>query len=127
MGRISSEALVEAILSGGRVEVKKSETEVVELLQASAHRYTRENPFRVHDLVTPYSESYVRGRGEPHVVIQVRPVENSQETGIGDPALPNYGARRDLRIIAYSSAGEGQVVPYWIESSQFDFWIPKKD
>lgn len=97
----------------------------IERLREAAARYARPCPFVVGDLVTPLTESHVKGAGEPHLVVDVRPgpvdsfgrVEPLFQGELGSSA---FGMRLDVRILSLID-GE-TIAPHWVESWCLERW-----
>lgn len=103
--------------------------EKVALLKSTAEIYrmgacTR---FKIGDIVTPTDRAILKGRGEPHVVVEARVVADSddpilaanspQKVGIGDD---DFGAILDLRVVRL--APNGRLVAWWVEGWKFEPW-----
>ncbi len=96
-----------------------SEVELMRLREvAERHRLDDAGPrFRVGDVVTPSSDSNVRGSGRPHIVIAVR--EATHDFDYGDRNMSGFGCRYDMRIICFVN---DRIVPFWVESAEFVSW-----
>lgn len=89
-------------------------------LREIAARYAQPCPFKAGDLVTPRSGSDNRGKGAPHVVLEVldRPVPDFSCTDPGESTNNSYGARRDMRVVCETRPGS--ISAFWVESYQFE-------
>ncbi|MBB2959892.1 hypothetical protein [Methylobacterium sp. R2-1] len=84
-------------------------------LREELARYQQPCPFKAGDLVTPRATAPFKGRGEPHMVVEVRadaePDFNEAKTG------NDYGCRNDIRVMSEV----GEVLPlHWVESFYFE-------
>ena len=96
------------------------EVELMRLREAAErHLQADAGPrFRVGDVVTPSSDSNVRGSGRPHIVIAVNLLA-THNFDYGDRNTPSFGCRNDMRIICLS---QDRIVPFWVESAEFVSW-----
>lgn len=104
--------------------------EELQHLSDSANVYTVDAPcaFKPKDVVTPRDNSFYTNAGMPHVVLEVASpphVDYECEGGCGNH---NFGARLDMRIACMIPGRTTQwtVVPYWVESWQFEKWNIEK-
>lgn len=98
------------------------EAQVMEL-QLAYEAYVTLAPFKPGQLVTPKKSSYLKGVGEPHVVLEVlpEPLRYWATDGADVSSMAN-GARLDIRVVAY--ADSGHIVPYMGESWNYEPWFP---
>lgn len=101
------------------------EAQVMELQQAY-EAYVAPCPFRPGQLVTPKRSSYLKGVGEPHVILEVlpEPVRYWAREGTDVSSMAN-GSKLDIRVVAYSDSGH--MVPYMGESWNYEPWYPTVD
>jgi hypothetical protein len=109
-------------ISGGSRREKSSTTPrsldaVTAALRGTADRMSAPNPFRVGDIVTIRPDADVKGRGEPHVVVEIidPPVVNDRS----EPGSNNYLRRFDLRVAHY--IGDSQTI-HAIDHSVLEPW-----
>lgn len=97
----------------------KPPTFLVEALRDQAQFYTRENPFKVGDLVTPRKGTCYVGAGEVHLVIAVNEYAE-YDFGNVDPVSNRYGRKLDIRVLSWV---QGQWPAHWVESAGFEPWV----
>lgn len=87
-------------------------------LREAAPRFTAPVPFVVGDLVTPRSDSPIKGAGNPHLVIETRP---GAEPFFGalSPGSPDFGMRLNVRVITISG---GDVCAYWGDAADYEIY-----
>lgn len=92
---------------------------VVMDLREIAERYNAPCPFKAGDLVTPRSDSNLKGVGEPHIVIEVasEPIRFLPSNEVHDIGSMHFGARLDIRT---ATKVDGTVVCHWGESFSFE-------
>jgi hypothetical protein len=120
--------LLEALVRGAadrEDEPKKTRLppDVAEMrLREASLRFTRANPFKVGDWVTPASDSILMGVGTPHMVVETRdhPAMDTSEAA----GSRTYGYRADIRVICVSPTDK--VASFWVESCEFDRYEPTK-
>lgn len=86
-------------------------------LREICERYQRPNPFKVGDLVHPRADSRLKGRGMPHIVIEVfgEPIR-----ALSDEANSNaFGLNLTMRVCCF--VGEGYST-YAVEHAQFEHY-----
>ena len=80
--------------------------------------------FQVGDLVTPRKGSNLRGRGQPHIIVEVNG-EATPDWDKSDHTSHNYGRRPQLRMFVAMNSNEtpeDQMVPFWVEAWQLEPW-----
>ena len=95
-------------------------------LREIAETYQKPCPFKVGDLVTPRRGYWVKGAGEPHVVVEVFDPPRrffSQEDCEAVNTI-TYGARLDMRVVCMSSHSRS-IVAYCGESWGYEPFVVK--
>jgi hypothetical protein len=108
---------LESASRGDEDEPKTLDPEIaIFQLREAFPRFTRKNPFKVGDVVTPVPNSNITSHGRPHIVVAVRetvPDFDPQHIGaIG------YGYAADIRVIYYASPT--CICAMWYESTEFE-------
>jgi hypothetical protein len=108
---------LESAARGDEDEPKMLDPEIALFqLREAFPRYTRKNPFKVGDVVTPVSNSNHRGHGNPRLVIAVRdPVPDFDARHIGELA---YGYAVDVKVIYFGD--NDTICARWCESTEFE-------
>lgn len=92
-----------------------------EMLVEAAARYAARRqffPFRVGQLVTPRPDTTYMGAGDPHIVVEVRPMPNPAFE-VSKPGNHQFGQMVDMRVLCYV----GQTIAsFWVESWAFEPW-----
>ncbi|ELT50996.1 hypothetical protein [Brucella intermedia] len=88
-------------------------------LKEVCERYTAGCPFKVGDIVTPRKGSIYRGRGVPHIVLEV-PAEPHFHFDHDDASRPAYGARLDVRCACF--VDNETTLLFWMESHWLEPW-----
>lgn len=107
--------ILSQMMSGGDDEEETSPEEAIAQLEEAHKIYAasrKENPFKVGDLVHPRKGYGVKGRGKPHIVVEVRNAPDFDFTN-GDSSTPAYGQCFDIRIVC--KIGKSTCF-YWLES-----------
>lgn len=86
-----------------------------------ADRYTRENPFKVGDLVTPRKDGYTKGAGKPHLVIETRKTDFGYDPRIGKIGTPEHGNTPDMRVLSLYE--DRACLAFWFCSSEFNSYV----
>ena len=88
-------------------------------LQLTYQAFSRPNPYRPADLVTPRSNAGVRGAGKPHIVLEIldEPRRLWIADGVREVLSSGFGTLVDMRVAEISDTG---VSAFWVESWRFD-------
>jgi len=118
------EALGEALFGEGRGEAEKPMTDTqkeaaVMTLREHLPGYEK-CPYKVGDIVTPRKTSNTRGRGEPHLVVEVfdPPVRLTNITDTSDATSQNYLFKADMRVLCIR--GNKYVIAYAGEAWNYE-------
>lgn len=87
-------------------------------LKQVAASYTRTNPFKVGDVVSPRKDACTRGAGDPYIVVAIR--ETDYDFAHGEPHTNDFGGKMDTRIIGYSGP---HISAHWAENADLEFWV----
>lgn len=122
-----AELLAHANMVTSSAEAPKIDPEVALMrLREVAARHAEADAgprFKVGDVVTPASDSNIKGASEPHVVVATwKATHNFDDRE--DVGSCKRGCRDDLRVICFQ--GE-HIVPFWVESSEFTLWLGSSD
>lgn len=103
------------MMSGGMEDDDTSPEELLAQLEESAKHYAdsrKECPFKVGDFVHPRKGYGIKGRGKPHIIVDVRNAPDFNFTS-GDSATPAYGQCFDIRVVCRIGK---HTCFYWLES-----------
>lgn len=76
--------------------------------------------FKVGDVITPFADSCFVGAGEPYIVIYAeKQFVHDTFNGSAKPGTSAYKQWQDVRVL---SIKEGDYLPVWAESADFEFW-----
>ena len=97
----------------------------VERLQEASQRLRKAlvygPQFKVGDIVTPHPDSTVRGKGEPHLVVEV--LHDAPPIWEGSKGGENtHGARFDMRVLSFGA--RDRIFANWVESWNMTEWKP---
>jgi len=81
-----------------------------------APRFTEPCPFKVGDLVTPRKDGFVRGSGQPCLVLHIHAGDKSPDFRIGESGSPDFGVIPDIRVARVTP--NGTCVAFWTYSSE---------
>ena len=89
-------------------------------LREAAPRFAPPNgespfPFSAGDVVTPRKDGTIRGKGEPHIVIEVNP--SAEPSWRDEPGSTGFGSRFNMRVLCITN---GDIVPFWVEAAHFE-------
>jgi hypothetical protein len=95
------------------------EAQCMELREVFA-AYTAGCPFKPGDLVTPRPNCDMKGKGRPHIILDVlpEPVTSFQSADPTDTCSNSYGRRIDVRVASF--AVPDQIGVWWMESWQLE-------
>ena len=128
---------LEALLSGampGPIAVEmddelKIPTEVaIEILKEFKREYglflNGPCKFIPGDIVMPMKGMGNRYAGRPHIVLET--LKPDAPYFCEDPASSGYGRRADIRVMAHVHGGD-KVAMFWVESFEFEKYVPKSE
>lgn len=72
-------------------------------------------PFSVGDIVTPRTDSNVKGDGNPHIVVEANP--EAAPSWHADVGSPEFGARFNMRVLCIMG---GDIAAFWVEAANFE-------
>lgn len=79
-------------------------------------------PFKRGDEVTPRKNGTLKGRGQRHIVLEVREKPKPNFLAGDEVGSVTFGRRCDIRVCCMH---DGHVVTYWCESVEYEPWKPK--